>query len=242
MKLVSQDYYVLDNHTIEENVYDKLKGFTEENKRKRTTTILRLLELTRLRNTLAANLSSGQKQRVAIARALAILPGVLLLDEPFSNLDKLLRDKLFAFISKEVKRHRTSVILVTHTSEEALKYADSVAILDDGKIVQCGPAWKVYYQPRSLRLAGLLGPYNIINCKELETGSAHPGRKKIFTRPDKIKASAEEEADLRLTIIKTAFNGKCYEILGETAGGATVLVYSAIPPEEKKTGYYRIET
>src|ERR1041384_6250551 len=111
MKLVSQEYYVLENHTVAENVYDRLMGYTDEEKQKRTQRILRLLELLSLSGTKARFLSSGQRQRVAIARALALMPKLLLLDEPFSNLDKLLAGKLFAFISKEVRRHKTAVIL-----------------------------------------------------------------------------------------------------------------------------------
>src|SRR4051812_41408560 len=113
------------------------------------------------------DLSSGQKQRVAIARALTILPKVLLLDEPFSNLDKLLSEKLFSFITKEVRKKNTSVILITHLAEEALKHGDRIAVVDDGKIIQMGDKWEVYYNPRTPKLAGLLGDYNYIHKADL---------------------------------------------------------------------------
>lgn len=227
MKLVSQDFYVLENHTVEENIFDKLIGYTNEAKQKRAAKILKLLELNFLKNTRAKYLSSGQKQRVAIARALAIIPKILLLDEPFSNLDKLLTEKLFAFVVKEVREHKTSVILITHLAEEALKYADRLAIVENGKILQMGEKWNVYYKPKSSRLAGLLGDFNIIRSEDLTKESKLKSQTKLFLRPDKITLTASKtNSDLQLTVLSCTFNGKCFEILGETANNNSVMVYS----------------
>lgn len=233
MSLVSQDFYVLDNHTVTENITDKLIGYTDEFKQKRSTQLLKLLELTHLQNTQARFLSSGQKQRVAIARALAIIPKVLLLDEPFSNLDKLLRDKLFAFISKEVKKKNTGVILITHAADEAIKYADRIAVLDQGKIIQSGDKWKAYYAPKNTKVAGLLGEYNVIHKQDI-TKPAKNIRKKFIIRPDKILLKTAESAGfLLLTVNSCVYNGKCYEVLCETKSGHTVMVYSS---KQLKTG------
>jgi len=230
MKLVSQDFYVLDNHTVEENIFDKLIGYSNEAKQKRAAKILKLLELNYLKNTRAKFLSSGQKQRVAIARALAIIPNVLLLDEPFSNLDKLLTEKLFSFVLSEVKKNKTSIILITHLAEEALKYADTIAIMDNGKIIQMGEKWNVYYKPLSSKLAGLLGDYNIIRKQDLEKKSKLKFSAKLFLRPDKIKRNANKAlTDLRLTILNCSFNGKCYEVLAETKNENALMIYSSEP-------------
>jgi iron(III) transport system ATP-binding protein len=227
MKLVSQDFYVLDNHTVEENIFDKLIGYTIESKQKRAAKILKLLELNFLKNTRAKHLSSGQRQRVAIARALAVMPKVLLLDEPFSNLDKLLTEKLFSFITREVKKNNTSVILISHLAEEALKYADSLAIVDNGKIVQQGEKWRVYYRPKSSRLAGLLGDYNTLKREDLSKQSKLKFKSKLFLRPDKIKlTTSKTQYDLELSILNCSFNGKCFEMLGETVNGRPVMVYT----------------
>jgi ABC-type Fe3+/spermidine/putrescine transport system ATPase subunit len=227
MKLVSQEFYVLENHTVEENIFDKLVGYTTEARQKRAARILKLLDLYPLRNTRAKNLSSGQKQRVAIARALAIIPKILLLDEPFSNLDKMLTEKLFSFVAREVKKNRTSVILITHLAEEALKYADVLAIVDDGKIVQSGQKWEVYYKPKNSRLAGLLGDYNTIRPDDLDKRSKLKLRSKLFIRPDKLKITGSRNAvDLKLTVVSCTYNGKCFEVLCETVTGHTVMVYS----------------
>lgn len=236
MKLVSQEFYVLENHTVSENIFDKLIGYTNEDKQKRAATLLKLLELQNLKNTRAKFLSSGQKQRVAIARALAVIPKLLLLDEPFSNLDKLLSEKLFAFVIKEVRRKRTSVLLITHLAEEALKYADHLAIMDNGKIVQQGEKWDVYYAPGNLRLAGLLGDFNMLRKEDLEKRSRLRVKSRLFLRPDQIKtAPSKTNADLLLHISNCSFNGKCYEVLGETEQGNSVMVYSAKALEEGKT-------
>ncbi len=227
MKLVSQEFYVLDNHTVEENIFDKLIGYTNEAKQKRAAKILKLLELDYLKNTRAKHLSSGQKQRVAIARALAIIPKVLLLDEPFSNLDKLLTEKLFSFIIQEVRKHKTSVILITHLAEEALKYADTIAIVDDGRIIQSGEKWQVYYKPKNSRLAGLLGDFNLIKIADLDKKSKLKPTTKLFLRPDKIRlTSSPTKYDLKLRVLNCTFNGKCFEILGETKNGNSIMVYS----------------
>lgn len=224
MSLVSQDFYVLDNHTVEENIWDKLIGVPNDLKQKRSTQLLKLLELNPLSKTKARNLSSGQKQRVAIARALAVIPPVLLLDEPFSNLDKMLTDKLFSFVIKEVKKNKTAVVLITHVAEEALKYADRIAILDNGKITQIGEKWEVYYKPKNTKLAGLLGDYNIIRKEDLQ--GAIIKSQKIVVRPDKIKLEKIKGApSLPLTISNCTYNGKCFEILAETKSGHLVVLY-----------------
>jgi ABC-type Fe3+/spermidine/putrescine transport system ATPase subunit len=240
MKLVSQDFYVLDNHTVEENIFDKLIGYTNDAKQKRANKLLKLLELTTLKNSKAKFLSSGQKQRVAIARALAVSPKVLLLDEPFSNLDTILSEKLFAFVTSEVRKNKTSVILITHLADEALKYADTLAVMDNGKIIQSGKKWQIYYQPKNTKLAGLLGPFNIIKAEDFEKNSKQ--KTKLFVRPDKLKiTTAKTSFDLELTTLNCTFNGKCFEVLGETKNGNPVLVYSPKELETERQYYFSVE-
>jgi ABC-type Fe3+/spermidine/putrescine transport system ATPase subunit len=240
MKLVSQDFYVLDNHTVEENIFDKLIGYTNEVKQKRAAKLLKLLDLLALKNSKAKFLSSGQKQRVAIARALAVIPKVLLLDEPFSNLDTILSEKLFAFVTSEVRKNKTSVILITHLADEALKYADTLAVMDNGKIIQSGKKWQIYYQPKNTKLAGLLGPFNIIKAEDFEKNSKQ--KTKLFVRPDKLKiTTAKTSFDLELTTLNCTFNGKCFEVLGETKNGNPVLVYSPKELETERQYYFSVE-
>lgn len=242
MKLVSQEFYVLDNHTVEENIFDKLIGFSNEYKQKRTNSLLKLLDLGYIKNTRAKYLSSGQKQRVAIARALAIIPKVLLLDEPFSNLDTLLTQKLFAFVIKEVKKNKTAVILITHLAEEALKYADSLLVLNNGALTEYGDKWQIYHHPESTRLAGLLGEFNILKKDDLHKQSKLQIKSKLFLRPDRIKLTrSQKKIDLELLIVNSGFNGKCFESLGETQTGNSILVYSDQKLGVDKKFYFSIE-
>ena len=243
MKLVSQEFYVLDNHTVEENIFDKLTGYTNEYKQKRANSLLKLLELNYIKNTRAKHLSSGQKQRVAIARALAVIPKVLLLDEPFSNLDKLLTEKLFSFVMKEVKKNKTSVILITHLAEEALKYADTLLVMDNGRAVEQGEKWNVYYSPKNTRLAGLLGDFNLVRKTDLTKKSKLKITSKLFLRPDKIKlTTSKTNYDLELTIINCTYNGKCFEVLGETKNGNSLIMHSHKKLEIEKTFCFEINT
>ena len=227
MSLVSQDYYVLDNHTVAENISDKLIGYTDEYKQKRVKALLQLLELTALKNMRAKLLSSGQKQRVAIARALAEIPKLLLLDEPFSNLDHLLTVKLFSFIMKEAKKNNSAVILITHQGEEALKYANRIAIIDNGKLQQVGATWEVYYKPSNQRLAGLLGEYTILQSDDFLPGISKKIAKKQIVRPDKIALTTSALAQLELIAENCSFTGKCYEVLLSTPKGRNVLMYAS---------------
>jgi ABC-type glutathione transport system ATPase component len=227
MELVSQEYHVLVNHSVQENFAEKLPYLPMLDRQLRVEKLLRLLELFPLRNMRARDLSSGQKQRVAIGRALASFPRLLLLDEPFSNIDRMLSEKLFSFILREAKKHHSAVIMITHLPEEALRYADRLAIMDKGRILQEGKVADVYYRPRNTRLAALMGDYNVISREDVEKNSPYRKKKKVFARPDCIVPCAPSKADIVLNIVSCGYNGKCYESSGETKTGNLIRLYSA---------------
>lgn len=241
MKLVSQDYYVLDNHTVEENIKDMLIGLSDDYKEKRSHKILKLLELESIKHLQAKNLSSGQKQRVAIARALALFPKLILLDEPFSNLDKILKDKLFAFIIHEAKKKHSGVILITHQAEEALKYADRIAVLVNGNIAQIGEKNKVYYEPRNLKVAKILGDYNVFDYKDFEKESSYyKSKKRILLRPNQFKLSDKKNGDLFAIYLNHFFNGKCFELLMQTKSGKEIIIYTSRAPKHSGDFYFKV--
>lgn len=111
-----------------------------------------------------AELSGGQQQRVALARAIAPEPKLVLLDEPFSNLDAMLRDTTRKEVRSILKKAGMSAILVTHDQEEALSFADRIAVMNDGKIEQIGTPEEVYYKPRTKFVAQFLGRTNLFEA------------------------------------------------------------------------------
>jgi ABC-type Fe3+/spermidine/putrescine transport system ATPase subunit len=242
MKLVSQDYYVLDNHTVEENIKDMLIGFSNDYKDARCKKILKLLDLQAIAKLQAKTLSSGQKQRVAIARALTVIPKVLLLDEPFNNLDRPLKEKLFTFIVKEVRKKKSSLLLITHEADEALKYSDKIGVMDNGKLVQFDKRDKVFYQPKNLKIASLLGDYNVIKKEDLEKSSQLKLKKQLLIRPHQLYILQKTEtADVVLTNTSLYFNGKCFELYGETRSGKGVVVYAFTEPKLSERMFVKIK-
>jgi iron(III) transport system ATP-binding protein len=117
-------------------------------------------------------LSGGQQQRVALARALAVRPRCLLLDEPLSNLDAKLRHEMRGEIRRICKQAELTAIYVTHDQKEALAIADRLAVLEEGRIQQCGSPWEVYRKPAKASVAAFIGEANFISGALLE---AHDG-------------------------------------------------------------------
>jgi iron(III) transport system ATP-binding protein len=227
MRFVSQDFYVLDNHTVEENIKDKLAGYTNEYKEKRSAQLLRLLDLTSFKQLRAVNLSSGQKQRVAIARSLAEFPKVLLLDEPFSNLDLPLRDKIFTYIRNQSKKENTAVILVTHQPEEALRYADEVAVMENGKLIQHDATFNVYYQPKTKHIAALMGRYFVLGQGDLISAKVKLSEKQIYIRPNQLQiVETKAAAHIQVVVSNVFFNGYGFEYFAETKQGNVIYFYS----------------
>ena len=227
MRFVSQDFYVLDNHTVEENIKDKLVGYTDEYKQKRSNQLLRLLDLTAFKQLKAITLSSGQKQRVAIARSLAEFPKLLLLDEPFSNLDLPLRDKIFTYIRQQLKKQKSAAILVTHQPEEALRYADETAVMENGKLIQHDQTFTVYYQPKTKNIAALMGRYFILEQEDLLSSKIKLSKSQTYIRPNQLQiVDKKANAHLQVTVTNVFFNGYGFEYFAETKQGNDIYFYS----------------
>ena len=186
--LVFQEYALFPHLTILENVlYGISKG---KNKKKRAQEMLDLVGLSEMGKRYPHQLSGGQQQRVALARALAPQPSLLILDEPFSNLDTLLRTQLRNEVFDIIKKTEVTVLFVTHDTQDALSVADEILILQKGKVVQKDVAANLYVKPNTLYVASLFGSTVHIN-QNLQTAFKCPLKETCChaIRNDKIKVS-----------------------------------------------------
>ncbi len=167
--LVFQDYALFPHMTVAQNVAFGLTREVRSEQRARDT--LAMVGMAEHLDVYPHTLSGGQQQRVALARALAPRPSVLLLDEPFSGLDRRLRDAVRDETLHLLKRSGASTLLVTHDPEEAMFMADRLAIMRDGRLLQIGPPVELYRRPNSPFVAGFLGEINEL-VTQVESGTA----------------------------------------------------------------------
>jgi iron(III) transport system ATP-binding protein len=163
--LVFQEYALFPHMTVTENVSTGLHGKPPEYRKKRIQEALELVGLSSLGTRYPYQLSGGQQQRVALARAIAPDPTVLLLDEPFSNLDPDLRSTVRAEVEAILRKARISSVIVTHDQEEAFALADRVAVLNAGKIQQIGTPEEIYRKPAGRFVAGFVGRSNFLTLE-----------------------------------------------------------------------------
>ncbi len=159
---VFQDYALFPHLTVAKNVEFGLKDLSSEEKAARIAPVLAMVGMAGYESRYVHELSGGQQQRVAIARALAPDPVALLLDEPFSNLDRQLRAALRRDIKNIVRETGATTLLVTHDREEALATSDRIAVMGDNSIEQIGTPEEVYQNPVSAAVAKLIGPCELI--------------------------------------------------------------------------------
>jgi molybdate transport system ATP-binding protein len=172
--LVFQSYALFPHLTALDNVIAALGHLARGERRARARQLLELVHLAGLEGRRPAELSGGQQQRVAVARALAREPLVLLLDEPFSAVDKATRQKLYRELAAMRQRLSMPVVLVTHDLEEAVMLADRLSLLHHGRTLQEGSPLQVMQQPASVEAARLVGQRNLFDGTVLEH-QAPPG-------------------------------------------------------------------
>ncbi|CUX41559.1 Spermidine/putrescine import ATP-binding protein PotA [Clostridium sp. C105KSO15] len=167
--MVFQSYALLPHYNVFDNVaYGlKIRKVPKDEIRERVMNILKLVEMEGMETRMTNQLSGGQQQRVALARALVIEPGVLLFDEPLSNLDAKLRVTMRTEIRKIQQKVGITAIYVTHDQSEAMSISDKIIIMSKGKVEQIGSPREIYYHPASKFVADFIGEANFLKAKVL---------------------------------------------------------------------------
>ncbi len=202
IKVVFQDFQLKPNMTVEENVRYKLLQFDKAYQVDRTKELLDLCNLSEFATRKPRELSGGQKQRLSIARALADDPELLLMDEPFSNLDPLTKQDLLIELVEIVKSEGLGLIFVTHDTRDALLIADSIAFLSEGVLIQNDTAVNVYKSPINLEVAKFFSHMNDVSHITKETNS--------FVRAEFLRLGKGFEHEFQVSVRRSIFLGSIY--------------------------------
>lgn len=227
--MVFQDYALFPNMNVWANV---AFGVRDKHQRsKRVDEVLALVGLQDEAGRMPSELSGGQQQRVALARALAPRPTVVLLDEPFSNLDATLRTRVRSDIHRILRESNTSAVFVTHDQDEAFSMADRIGIMLNHTVAQIGKPEEVYLNPASLDVARFLGIDNvlsgvsdgrIVQCElgGLKAVNVHPsGDVQVAIRPQAIRVLPADQTSTEAIVISREFHGFHKELGLELASG-----------------------
>ncbi|MEM7458860.1 MAG: ABC transporter ATP-binding protein [Pseudomonadota bacterium] len=225
--LVFQDFALFPNMTVLQNVMFGLRDLAKPERVQTAETWINQLGLSHRRDAYPHHLSGGEQQRTAIARALAPKPVAILLDEPFSGLDPSMRERVRDAALNAIRSANVPALLVTHDASEALIHADTIAVIDKGRILQTGTPEAMYRTPNSLAVARALGPVHKIETAALpETWRSKltQSAKTLWYRPEAVLLGA----GLDLTVRGSKLAGPITELcLSLTDGGE---VYAACQP------------
>lgn len=221
---VAQNFNLLHNRTVLENLKDSLLAFNDDFAEQQINQLLQLMRLTEVKFYKIELLSGGEKQRLAIARALATQPAVLLLDEPFTQLDFPTRQILLDAI-KEVKNELdTSIILVSHNLYEAFYLADIIHILKNGDIIKSDQPKTVYDNPEFISVANILGEVNLIPKRTL--GNGQNELLGVWSENILIDSEDESKYQLKLKLTEKLFIGNYYRYQFQLSRNQSLIVKS----------------
>lgn len=236
MKYLAQDFDLMPYITVEENVGKFLSNTNPAQKAERVSELLDMVEMNDFAKTKAKYLSGGQQQRVALARVLALEPEVLLLDEPFSNIDSFrkgaLRRNLFAYL----KHKNITCIIATHDSIDALSFSDETVVMKDGAIIQQNEAKKVYLQPKNKYVASLFGEVNEVKLSVLKSDFEED--KTILLYANELFLT--EDSDFEVKVKQSYFKGNSY-LIKAVFERKIIFFENQLPIQENEMVYLQAE-
>ena len=210
MKFLAQDFDLMPFTTVAENVGKFLSNVYPEQKKQRVQELLEMVEMTAFADVKAKYLSGGQQQRVALARVLALEPEVLLLDEPFSNIDSFrkgaLRRNLFAYL----KQKGVTCFIATHDSVDALSFSDETIVMKNGQIIAHDVSAKIYLKPESKYVGSLYGEVNEIPLNLLNEESEIQDSVLVYSH----ELFLTEKSNLEVTVKQSYFKGNTFLVKG----------------------------
>lgn len=215
IKYLAQDFDLMPFITVEENIGKFLSNIYKDKKAARVHELLEMVEMTEFAKTKAKFLSGGQQQRVAIARVLALEPEILLLDEPFSQIDTFRKNKLRRNLFQYLKEKNITCIMATHDSTDILAFADEVAIMKNGEIIQKGKPQSLYENPQNFYTATLFDEVNMIAESFLKP-SGNPD-KIVFLYPHQLKITVQ--SPLAVTVKRSYFKGSHFLVEAQYSDG-----------------------
>jgi iron(III) transport system ATP-binding protein len=218
--IVQQDFDLFANHNIFDLLEFKLRGYDDEFITTKIAELLNIMGISGFARKHLYEISGGEHQRVAIAQALAGEPSLLLFDESFSHLDSRNTRMLFNEVTRLIKEIGISILFATHQTELALAYADKIAVMKEGEIVQIGRPSEVYDTPVSVYVAELFGEINKLNTPFVEKTK---GQKKSYIRPENIYLDAKE--GFMCTVIDQRYIGGRYRIQLKPKTGSVLVAY-----------------
>ncbi len=214
--MMFQDYALFPHLTVAVNVGFGLRGMTRAARDRRVADMLALVGLGDRGKAYPHELSGGQQQRVALARALAPSPALLLLDEPFSNLDSEMRERLAMELRSILKAAGTTALLVTHDQAEAFALADVIGVMADGRIQQWAGADTLYRQPADRFVAEFIGRGAIVPAAALGL----TGDDDVLVRPEQVVVT--DAGSIRAHIVGWAFRGPGHVLRLALPGGELI--------------------